>query len=321
MRGKSWKMKHRGETNFYLCEINRDMTCRNGFLCVPGAISVTLFEFHVKPFLLGALMVRIGIFATHAIAGNCLNGTGIVEKIVFSMTLLRIRFLVFMNWANKFSRFVQFGTDKDCYCGTIGCRRKLGVKPNKPKMPSSEAALKLVACQVAASSPKVKAMLFGRNVYQNGALHGGMDLLRWNSNNCIGEVVRILHPEPKRHSESACLQIPAGGPGSFGIIKRFGNFSKTQSIMFEDGSAELIDISKEEWEFCSFIFWALPLQIRRNTTTAHLKEFHLKRTIKWAHGAIHFFTTLQRGSTTLEVVGRGTFQQKLGDCVHYPNVD
>ena len=99
-----------------------------------------------------------------AIAGNCLNGTEIVEKIVFSTTLLRIRFLVFMNWANKFGRFVEFGTDQDCYCGAVGCRSKLGVKANKPKMPPSDAALKLVACQVAASSPKVKAMLFGRNV-------------------------------------------------------------------------------------------------------------------------------------------------------------
>lgn len=113
-------------------------------------------------------------------------------------------------------------TNQDCYCGAVGCRRKLGVKPNKPKMPSSDAALKLVA----------------RQVYQNGALHGGMDILRRNNNNCIGEVVRILHSEPKR---------------SFGIIKRFDNFSKKHSIMFEDGSVELIDMSKEEWEFCSFI--------------------------------------------------------------------
>lgn len=129
-------------------------------------------------------------------------------------------------------------TNQDCYCGAAGCRRKLGVKPNKPKMPSSDAALKLVARQVAVSSPKVKAILFGRNVYQNGASCGGMDILRRNNNNCIGEVVRMLHSEPKR---------------SFGIIKRFDNFSKKHSIMFEDGSVELIDMSKEEWEFCSFI--------------------------------------------------------------------
>ena len=46
------------------------------------------------------------------------------------------------------SRFVQFGADQDCHCGASGCRRKLGVKPTKPKT-SSDAALKLFACQVA----------------------------------------------------------------------------------------------------------------------------------------------------------------------------
>ncbi|OMO89934.1 hypothetical protein COLO4_19513 [Corchorus olitorius] len=49
------------------------------------------------------------------------------------------------------------------YVGEAGCRQKLGVKPSKPKI-SSDAALKLVAYQVALSSPKLKAMLFGNNV-------------------------------------------------------------------------------------------------------------------------------------------------------------
>lgn len=60
-------------------------------------------------------------------------------------------------------RFVQFGADQDCHCGAIDCRRKLGVKGTKPKT-SSEAALKLVACQVAVSSPKLKAILSGNHV-------------------------------------------------------------------------------------------------------------------------------------------------------------
>ena len=60
---------------------------------------------------------------------------------------------------NKFGRFVQFGADQDCYCGAVSCRQKLGVKPSKPNVPSSDAALKIVACQVAALSPKVKAIL------------------------------------------------------------------------------------------------------------------------------------------------------------------
>lgn len=61
---------------------------------------------------------------------------------------------------------MQFGADQDCHCGAAGCRRKLGVKPNnnKAKLSSSDAALKLVACEVAINSPKVKAVVSGKDV-------------------------------------------------------------------------------------------------------------------------------------------------------------
>lgn len=74
-----------------------------------------------------------------------------------------------MDKSDKFSRFVQFGADQDCHCGAAGCRRKLGAKPSKPKI-SSDAALKLVACQVAVSSPKLKAILSGKDVCICGCL-------------------------------------------------------------------------------------------------------------------------------------------------------
>lgn len=51
--------------------------------------------------------------------------------------------------------FVQFGADEDCHCGAVECRRKLGVRPTKPKM-SSDAALKLVAYQVTEFSWELK---------------------------------------------------------------------------------------------------------------------------------------------------------------------
>ncbi|XP_061351750.1 uncharacterized protein At5g08430-like [Gastrolobium bilobum] len=43
--------------------------------------------------------------------------------------------------------------DQDCHCGAVGCWSKLVVLPTKPEL-SSDAALKLVASQVASSSPK-----------------------------------------------------------------------------------------------------------------------------------------------------------------------
>lgn len=77
-----------------------------------------------------------------------------------------ISFMSCISWSqfNKFGRFVQFGADQDCHCGALGCRQKLGVKPSKPKVLSSDAALKIVACQVAALSPKVKAILSRKDV-------------------------------------------------------------------------------------------------------------------------------------------------------------
>lgn len=78
------------------------------------------------------------------------------------LVLVPLIFVVLVQ-SNKFSRFVQFGADQDCHCGAAGCRQKLGVKPSKSKV-SSDATLKLVACQVAVSSPTLKAVLFGKEV-------------------------------------------------------------------------------------------------------------------------------------------------------------
>ncbi|KAG6732976.1 hypothetical protein I3842_01G203800 [Carya illinoinensis] len=191
-----WNMKHRGETNFYLCEINRDMVIdatykgnRSRYInhsCCPNT--------EMQKWIIDG-ETRIGIFATCDIKKG--------EHLTYDY------------------QFVQFGADQDCHCGAVGCRRKLGVKPTKPKM-SSDAALKLVAYQV----------------YQNGGLHVGSSnvcTLRGTcSHNCIGEVIRIIRPMNER---------------SFGIIKHFDNFSQKHLIMFEDGAVEFLDMTKEDWEF------------------------------------------------------------------------
>ncbi|KAL4579606.1 hypothetical protein LXL04_015760 [Taraxacum kok-saghyz] len=88
-----WRMKRQGETNFYLCEINRDMV-----------IDVTFKG----------------------------NQSRYINQVLFS----------------KYRNAKMFGADQDCHCGAKGCRQKLGAKPNKSKFPSSDAALKIVACQL-----------------------------------------------------------------------------------------------------------------------------------------------------------------------------
>ncbi|CAA3018836.1 histone-lysine N-methyltransferase ASHH3 [Olea europaea subsp. europaea] len=222
-----WKMKHRGETNFYLCEINRDMVIdatykgnKSRYInhsCCPNT--------EMQKWMIDG-ETRIGIFATRDIVKG--------EHLTYDY------------------QFVQFGADQDCFCGATGCRKKLGVKPNKLKMPS-DAALKIVACQMAANSPKVKAALsslkkgitasnnseqVGKHVHSNGIpAVGGLgckSVSRRKPHNCIGSVIRIIRSLDKR---------------SFGIIKRFDKATRRHSIMFEDGSSEFLDLSKEEWEF------------------------------------------------------------------------
>ncbi|KAL2507917.1 Histone-lysine N-methyltransferase ASHH3 [Forsythia ovata] len=210
-----WKMKHRGETNFYLCEINRDMVIDASYKgnksryinhsCCPNT--------EMQKWMIDG-ETRIGIFATRDIEKG--------EHLTYDY------------------QFVQFGADQDCFCGATGCRKKLGVKPNKVKMPSSDAALKIVACQVAANSPKVKEAQSGKHVHSNGVhAAGGLgrkSVSRRKPRNCIGSVIRIIRSLDMR---------------SFGIIKRFDKTTRRHLIMFDDGSSEFLDLSKEEWEFCN----------------------------------------------------------------------
>ncbi|TMX00727.1 hypothetical protein EJD97_000246 [Solanum chilense] len=213
-----WKMKHSGETNFYLCEINRDMVIdatykgnKSRYInhsCCPNT--------EMQKWMIDG-ETRIGIFATRDIKRG--------EHLTYDY------------------QFVQFGADQDCHCGAVRCRRKLGVKPNKPKLPASDTALKIVACQVAATSPKLKALLSTRHVYQTGVPRIGSsgydsDIKIRRPRSCIGQVIRIIRSSKTR---------------SFGIVKRFDAITKKHFIMFEDGCVQYLDLSKEDWEFCNFL--------------------------------------------------------------------
>ncbi|KAH0784064.1 hypothetical protein KY290_003662 [Solanum tuberosum] len=134
-----WKLKHSGETNFYLCEINRNMVIdatykgnKSRYInhsCCPNT--------EMQRWMIDG-ETRIGIFATRDIKRG--------EHLTYDY------------------QFVQFGADQDCHCGAINCKRKLGIRPNKLKLPSSDAAaLKLVACQVAAPFPKEKVLLSAKH--------------------------------------------------------------------------------------------------------------------------------------------------------------
>lgn len=210
-----WRMKRQGETNFYLCEINRDMVIdatykgnKSRYINHSCSPNTEMQKWRIDG------ETRIGIFATRDIKKG--------EHLTYDY------------------QFVQFGADQDCHCGAVDCRRKLGVKPNKSKFPSSDAALKIVACQVAINSPKVKAVVSEKDAYKNGVRQAGcsrhvIDQTR-TPHSCIGQVLVI------------------GCPGStrFGIIRRFDVDTRKHLIMFENGRTELLDLTQVDWELCHF---------------------------------------------------------------------
>ncbi|GAA0148172.1 hypothetical protein LIER_07691 [Lithospermum erythrorhizon] len=209
-----WRMKHRGETNFYLCEINRDTVIdatykgnKSRYINHSCCPNTEMQKWSVDG------ETRIGIFATR----NINKG----EYLTYDY------------------QFVQFGADQDCHCGATMCRRKLGVKPSKPKTPASASAstMKIVVREVADASPKLKAVLSQKEVHQGGGPSGisRRPASRGRSRNCIGKVLTIKRSHNKR---------------SFGVVKRFDSASKRHLIMFEDGSHKFLDMSKESWEFC-----------------------------------------------------------------------
>ncbi|KAJ8774125.1 hypothetical protein K2173_009556 [Erythroxylum novogranatense] len=215
-----WNMKHRGETNFYLCEINRDMVIdatykgnKSRYInhsCSPNT--------EMQKWIMDG-ETRIGIFATRRIKKG--------EHLTYDY------------------QFVQFGADQDCHCGAADCRRKLGLKP-KPKL-SSDAALKIVARQVV-SSPKLKAVISGSDVYRNGGVKIGSSENIYRNQpmrplNCIGRLIRVVCPSKRLHRSERSER--------FGMIRRFDNHTRKHTILFEKGS-EALDLSACKWELINF---------------------------------------------------------------------
>ncbi|KAJ4826545.1 Histone-lysine N-methyltransferase ashh3 [Turnera subulata] len=221
-----WNMKHRGETNFYLCEINRDMVIdatykgnKSRYInhsCSPNT--------EMQKWIIDG-ETRIGIFATRDIRKG--------EHLTYDY------------------QFVQFGADQDCHCGAIECRQKLGVKPSKPKV-SSDAVLKLVAPEMAVSSPKLKAIRSGQDVSLIAAIYMIRDILLPEF--LIFYRIHDMIITIRRHAVEIVLEKlsnflnPSGRGLCFGIIDRFDKFTSKHKIMFDDGEVEFVDMSMKDWE-------------------------------------------------------------------------
>ncbi|XP_047317125.1 histone-lysine N-methyltransferase ASHH3 isoform X3 [Impatiens glandulifera] len=227
-----WKMKDRGETNFYLCEINRDTVIDATFKgnksryinhsCSPNT---ELQKWRIDG------ETRIGIFSTRDIKKG--------EELNYDY------------------KFVQFGADQSCHCGAVSCRQKLGSKINKPKIPSSEETFKLVSAIVAArrSGKAAEASSSGKDdvthrneaaVYKGGLrshnnINNNQERRRLG-HNCIDDIVRIAYP---------AIDVDDGSSEEtyrYGLIQQFDNKSRKHKILFEDGKTETLDLARESWD-------------------------------------------------------------------------
>nr|VDC63048.1 unnamed protein product [Brassica rapa] len=211
------KLKHKDETNFYLCQINSNVVIDATYKgnksryfnhsCNPNA--------EMQKWIIDG-EIRIGIFATRYINRG--------EHLTYDY------------------QFVQFGADQDCYCGAACCRKKLGAKACKAKSVPSDEAVNLTACEaVTWKPPKVKKTR-GRHAPEVRKTHN-LDASgqSWNTRsqrkiccpNCIGVVIMLA-----RSTNQRC----------FGIIREFDEGSRKHLVMYEDGVTETIDLSREVWK-------------------------------------------------------------------------
>ncbi|XP_072973531.1 histone-lysine N-methyltransferase ASHH3-like isoform X1 [Typha angustifolia] len=167
-----WKMKHRGDTNFYLCEVNHDMVIdatnkgnRSRFINHSCEPNTEMQKWRVDG------ETRVGIFALRDIQKG--------EDVNYDY------------------KFVQFGADQVCYCGALSCRQQLGNKPRSSH-------------------------------------HELLDRRKTQFQNCVGELVRVWRRDNRYHG---------------GYIYDFDSFSGRHTIMYVDGSLDILDLSQEDWDF------------------------------------------------------------------------
>ncbi|GLJ39348.1 hypothetical protein SUGI_0803510 [Cryptomeria japonica] len=212
-----WKMKERGETNFYLCEISREMVIdathkanKSRYInhsCQPNT-ELQKWQNDGE--------TRIGVFAKTDIMKG--------EFVTYDY------------------QFIQFGTDQQCYCGAADCRRILGAKPSRQKL-SSDAAMKIVAQEVIVPRSSKNSHLcndYGVKETSNGASTRDLLLISGDHNgkilvpSCIGTRVRVWWPLDKSFYPGRIINyIPA---------------TQEHTILYDDGEKETLIMSNEKWE-------------------------------------------------------------------------
>ncbi|MCO5583216.1 hypothetical protein L7F22_037124 [Adiantum nelumboides] len=236
-----WGIKERCESNFYMCEINREMVIDATF---KGNISRFINHSCCPNTQLQKWQIdeemRIGVFA--------ISDISVGEAITYDY------------------QFIPFGQDQTCFCGASACRGKLGRKPSKQKI-SASVALQIVREEVFRSRPIKRSRLCGLRmgngyktidqifcqrklkfgaVNECGAVVTRIPQGRSPATNCLGLRVRIWWPLDQMFYS--------------GKIIDFDSREGTHKVEYDDGDHEVLHMDKERWELEKPI---LPFQKRR----------------------------------------------------------
>lgn len=231
-----WGMKERGESNFYMCEISREMVIDATFKgnlsrfinhsCCPNS---ELQKWQIDE------EIRIGVFAIADIQKG--------ESICYDY------------------QFIQFGTDQECHCGAPACRGKLGAKPSKQKI-SADAALQIVAREVLMSRPVKRSKLC--TGFSVGHGYKPIDQI-FRQQKARFHSISDYHAREQKTKTTTCLGLrvrvwwPLDQKFYSGKIVEFDQFDGTHKVEYDDGDLETLRMDKETWELEA----PMPLRTRR----------------------------------------------------------
>ncbi|KAH7285464.1 hypothetical protein KP509_33G029300 [Ceratopteris richardii] len=238
-----WGIKERGESNFYMCEINREMVIDATFKgnlsrfinhsCCPNT-EMQKWQIDEE--------VRIGIFA--------ISDIGKGEAISYDY------------------QFIPFGQDQTCFCGASACRGKLGRKPSKQKI-SAAIALEVVRKEIFGANPNKRSRLCSFPVQRQYKIDQifRQKKLKFDGFNHYSALIPSITQEitQEKHIATACLGIrvrvwwPLDKRFYSGMIVDFNSKEGTHKIKYDDGDCEDLHMRTERWELERPI---LPLQRR-----------------------------------------------------------
>ncbi|MCO5562211.1 hypothetical protein L7F22_015837 [Adiantum nelumboides] len=218
-----WGMKERGESNFYMCEINRE----------------TVVDATIKG--------NISRFINHSCNPNTeLQKWQIDEELrigVFAISDIREGEPILYDY-----QFIPFGQEQDCFCGASGCRGKLGRKLSKQKV-SALMALKVVQRELFMVRQTKRSKFcgvgmehgcrtidhfFSKRKLKFPSSSQSEDNMMTSTFPCIGRRVQIWwHFDQKYY---------------YATITEFDNQKKTHKVVYDNGQTEVLDMEREIWE-------------------------------------------------------------------------